>query len=122
MAANMATKSQKYVYNRSQVSYNSKWSVEFNIIKVEESIYRSGNSVGMLLSKMAANMAAKTHKYLYLRIIVGYNNKLSVESNILGFKESFSRSSNSVVILIFKMAANMAVKKEICIFRLIDKI
>ena len=76
----------------------------------------------MLLSKMAANMAAKTHKYVYLRLMVGYNKKLSVEINIFGFKESFSRSSNSVEILIFKMAANMAVKTEICISQLIDKI
>ena len=51
---------QKTVYIRSYVSYKNKRSIKFNIIKVKESIYRSGNSVGSLLSKMAANMAAKT--------------------------------------------------------------
>ena len=65
MAANMAAKTQKYVYIRSEVSYNSKWSVEYNIFKVKKSIYRSGNSVGMLLSKMAANFGAKTETSKY---------------------------------------------------------
>ena len=67
MAANMAAKTEKYVYTGSQVSYNNKWSVEYNIFKVNESTYRSGNSVRMILSKMAANMAAKTEKYAYIR-------------------------------------------------------
>ena len=67
MASNMASHEQKYVYIRSEVSYNSKSGVEYNIFKVKEWIYHSGNSVGMLLSKMAANMAAKTHKYVYIR-------------------------------------------------------
>ena len=62
MAVNMAAKTHKYVYIRSEVSYNYKWSVEYNIIKVKESIYCSDNSVRMLLSKMAVNMAAKTQK------------------------------------------------------------
>ena len=52
----MAAKTQKYVYIRSQVSCNNKRSIKFNIIKVKGSIYRSGNSVCMLLSKMASNM------------------------------------------------------------------
>ena len=39
--------------------------VVFNIIKVKESIYRSGDSVGMLLSKMAANFGAKTENSIY---------------------------------------------------------
>ena len=67
MASNMAANTQKYVYIRSEVSYNYKWSVEYNIIKVKESIYRCGNSVQKLLSKMAVNMAAKTQKYVYIR-------------------------------------------------------
>ena len=62
MAANMAAKTEKCAYIRSLVSYNNKWSIKFNIIKVKESIYHSDNTVGMLLSKMAANMAAKTQK------------------------------------------------------------
>ena len=78
MAVNMADKTQKYVYIRSEVSYNYKWSVENNIIKVKESSYRSGNSVQMLLSKMAVNMAAKTQKYVYIRSEVSYNYKWSL--------------------------------------------
>ena len=75
MAANMAARTQKYEYIRPEVSYNSKLSVEYNILEVKDSTYRSGNSVGMLLSKMAANMAAKTQKYVYIRSEVSYNNK-----------------------------------------------
>ena len=75
MAVIMAAKTQKYVYIRSEVSYNYKWSVEYNIIKIKESSYRSGNSVQMLLSKMAVNMAAKTQKYVYIRSEVSYNYK-----------------------------------------------
>ena len=62
MAANMAANTQKYVYIRSEVSYSNKWSVEYNIIKVKESIYRCDNSVRKLLSKMASKMAANTQK------------------------------------------------------------
>jgi hypothetical protein len=60
MAANMAAEKQKYVFLRLQVSYIRKWNVEFSIFTVKESIFCSGISVGMLLFKMAANMAAKT--------------------------------------------------------------
>jgi len=71
MAANMTDKTIFFAYIRSLVSYNNKWSIKFNIIKVKESIYHSGNTVGMLLSKMAANMAAKTQNYVYfLKTIV----------------------------------------------------
>ena len=62
MAANMAAKTEKYVSIRSEISYNNKWSVDYNIFKVKKSIYRSGNIVGMLLFKMASNMAANTQK------------------------------------------------------------
>ena len=65
MASNMAANTQKYVYIRSEVNYNSKWSVEYNIFKVKESIYHSGNGVRMILSKMAVNMAAK-HKNVHI--------------------------------------------------------
>ena len=45
----MAAKVQTYVYLHvsSKVSYNKKWNVKFNIFKVNESISRSRNSVGM---------------------------------------------------------------------------
>ena len=89
----MAVKTQKYVYIRSEVSYNYKWSVEYNIIKVKESIYRSDNSVRMLLSKMAVNVAAKTQKYVYIRSEVSYNYKRSVAYNIIKVKESIYRSA-----------------------------
>ena len=112
MASNMAANTQKYVYIRSEVSYNSKWSVEYNIFKVKESIYRSGNSVRMLLSKMAVNMAAKTQKYVYIRSEVSYNSKWSVEYNIFKVKESIYRSGNSVRMLLSKMAVNMAAKTQ----------
>ena len=62
MAANMAANTQKYVYFRSKVSYNYSSSIEYNIFQVKESIYHSGDSVGKLLSKMAANFGAKTEK------------------------------------------------------------
>ena len=112
MASNMAANTQKYVYIRSEVSYNNKWSVEYNIFKVKESIYRSGNSVRMLLSKMASNMAAKTQKYVYIRSEVSYNNKWSVEYNIFKVKKSIYRSGNSVRMLLSKMASNMAAKTQ----------
>ena len=60
MAANMAANTQKYVYFRSKVSYNYSSSIEYNIFQVKESSYCSGDSVGKLLSKMAANFGAKT--------------------------------------------------------------
>src|SRR5688572_28913477 len=112
MAVNMAAKTQKYVYIRSEVSYNYKCSVDYNIIKVKESIYRSDNSVQMLLSKMAVNMAAKTQKYVYIRSEVSYNYKCSVDYNIIKVKESIYRSDNSVQMLLSKMAVNMAAKTQ----------
>ena len=65
MAANMAAKTQNYVYRSSQVRYINKWSVESNISKVKESISRSGNSAWVLISKMAVNLAPK-HRNLYI--------------------------------------------------------
>ena len=112
MAANIGAKTQKYVYFRSEVSYNYSCSVEYNIFKVKKSIYRSGNSVGMLLSKMAANFGAKTQKYVYFRSEVSYNYSCSVEYNIFKVKESIYRSGNSVGMLLSKMAANMAAKTQ----------
>ena len=66
MAANMAAETQKYAYLSSQVSYNDKWSVDFNNSQVKESNSLSGSSVGLLLSKMAAKMAAQLKIYVYL--------------------------------------------------------
>ena len=65
MAANMAAKTQNYVYLSSQVRYINKWSVKFNTFKVKELIYRSGNSVWVILPKMAVNMAPE-HRNLYI--------------------------------------------------------
>ena len=39
-------------------------SADSSISKVKESKYRSGNSVGIVLSKVAANMAAKKEFFL----------------------------------------------------------
>ena len=66
MAANMAAETHKYAYLSSQVSYNDKWSVDFNHSQVKESNSLSGSSVGLLLSKMAAKMAAQLKIYVYL--------------------------------------------------------
>ena len=60
MTANMAAKTQKYVYLSLSVGYNSEESVECNIFRIKESKYGSGNSVAIVLSKTAANVAAKT--------------------------------------------------------------
>ena len=69
MASNMAANTQKYVYIRSEASYNNKWSVEYNIFKVKESIYCSGNSVRMLLSKMASNIEFTSAELRMLNLI-----------------------------------------------------
>ena len=66
MAANMAAETQKYAYLSSQVSYNDKWSVDFNNFQVKESNSLSGSSVGLLLSKMAAKMADQLKIYVHL--------------------------------------------------------
>ena len=90
MAANMAAKTQKYVYIRSEVSYNYKWSVEYNIFKVKESMYRSGNSVRMLLSKMASNMEVTSAELRMLNLIAPKTCELdpvpSLEAGWAGFK------------------------------------
>ena len=62
----------------------------------KESIYHSGDGIGMLVSKMAANMAAKTQKYVYFRSEVSYNYSSSVEYNIFKVKESIYRSGNTI--------------------------
>lgn len=59
MAANVATKTQKYAYLSSQLSYSNKWSVKLHSLNVGKSISLTGNKVGMFLSKVATNMAAK---------------------------------------------------------------
>ena len=66
MAANMAAETQKYAYLSSQVSYNDKWSVDFNNFQVKESNFLSGSSVGLLLSKMTAKMADQLKIYVHL--------------------------------------------------------
>ena len=66
MAANMAAKTLKDLYLLSEVSYKNKWGVNFYIFDVKILTTRSDNIARMLQSKMAANMAAKSPKDLYL--------------------------------------------------------
>ena len=56
----------KWVYLSSQVSYKDKCRVDLHNIKVIELTPCSENSLELLQSKMAANMAAKTLKYVHI--------------------------------------------------------
>jgi len=66
MAANIAAKTLKYVYLRSQISYKAKWGVDLVNINVAESIPRSLNNFEVYIFKMSVNMAAKALNYVYL--------------------------------------------------------
>ena len=77
MAATMAAKTLKDLglYLSSELSYKDKWGVDFYIFNDKNLITRSDNSVRMLQSKMAANMAAITLKNLYRSSQVSYKDK-----------------------------------------------
>lgn len=86
------------------------WGVNYNISEFEELIYRSGNSVGMVLFYMAPNMVAE-HKIMYISAgRLAKNDKWSDRWNICKVKISNTRSGNRVVKLFSKMAANMTPK------------
>src|ERR1043165_1535906 len=114
MAANMAAKTGKHIYTGSQVSYNYTVSVDLNSFKVRESIYRSGNSLGMLPSNMAANMAAKTEKYVYTGSQVSYNYTVSVDFNSFKVRKSIYRSGNRLGMLRHSLFFCYATEKTMC--------
>ena len=59
---------------------------------------------------MAANMAAKTLKYVYLGSYISYKDKWGVDLDNIEVAESIPRSVNNIEMYISKMAVNMAAK------------
>jgi len=105
MAAIMAAKTLKYLYLISEVSNKDKWGVNFDIFDVKVLATRSDNTVRMLQSKMAVNMAAKTPKEINLGSEVIYKDKLKDNFDIFDVSVSKTRSVNIVRMLKSKMAA-----------------
>ena len=120
MAAIMAAKTLKYLYLISEVSNKDKWGVNFDIFDVKVLATRSDNTVRMLQSKMAVNMAAKTPKEINLGSEVIYKDKLKDNFDIFDVNVSKTRSVNIVRMLKSKIYGRQ--NTESFIFQLIGEL
>ena len=75
-----------------------------------ESFSATSNFVLLIVSKMAAKMAAKTRFTSYLGSHTRCNQVIGIETYFFGYEVSFPANFDYVLLILSKMAAKMAAK------------